>query len=143
MPPPKRDVQAMVVALFTLIGSLQRATRRSKGASTLSLLQALGDEGPTRPSELAHHQGVTPSLVTRQLQELEGMGYVRAKVNPVDERSRLIVLTRAGRREITRLQSVGVDRFALFVKEWRTEEVRTLTVLMEKLMASKAAAVVH
>ncbi|HTT44787.1 MAG TPA: MarR family transcriptional regulator [Thermoplasmata archaeon] len=133
----------MVVALFTLIGSLQRATRQSKGASTLSLLQVLGAEGPMRPSELAHHQGVTPSLVTHQLRELEGRGYVRAKVNPVDERSRLIVLTRAGRREITRLRSVGIDRFTLFVNDWRPEEVRTLTLLIEKLMASKATAVAH
>lgn len=129
----------MVGALFTLIGSLERATRLSKGASTLSLLQVLGAHDSLRPSEIAARQQVHPSLVTRRLQDLEDAGYVRASTDPGDGRSRLVRLTRAGKREIARLRDVGIDRFALFVKDWQPEEVRTLTALLEKLQASKAA----
>ncbi len=41
MPPSGDDVQAMVIALFTVNTGLDRARRRSKGASTLSVLQIL------------------------------------------------------------------------------------------------------
>jgi DNA-binding MarR family transcriptional regulator len=56
----------MVGALFTLIGGIERATRRHQGASALSLLQALAENSPARPSEIAERQGVHPSLITRQ-----------------------------------------------------------------------------
>jgi DNA-binding MarR family transcriptional regulator len=129
----------MVGALFSLIGSLQRATRLSKGASTLSLVQLVGDRGPLRPSEIAERQRVHPSLVTRQLQDLTDVGYIETTADPADGRSRLVALTRAGTKERARLQQVGIDRFALFVADWEPEEVRALTALLEKLEASKAA----
>ena len=129
----------MVGALFTLIGSLERATRLRKGASTLSLLQVLGEHGPLRPSEIAERQRVHRSLVTRQLQELEGMGYVQTEADPVDARSRLVSLTPAGVAQLVDLEQVGIERFATFVADWQPEEVRALTALLEKLEASKAA----
>jgi DNA-binding MarR family transcriptional regulator len=140
MPPDARDVRAMVGALFSLIGSLERATRRSKGASTLGLLQVIGDRGRWHPSEIAERQRVNPSLVTHQLHELESLGYVRVVPDPHDGRFRLVQLTPSGTKEMGRLREVGVDRLALFVRDWTKEEVRTLTALLEKLEASKAAA---
>ncbi len=128
----------MVSALFTLMGSIERASRLSKGATELSLLQVVGDDGRLHPSEIAERQRVHPSLVTRQLQSLEGRGYVRTGVDPRDHRARLVKLTPAGKRERTRLQKVGVDRFALFVEDWQPQEVRTLTALLVKLEASKS-----
>lgn len=74
MPSNKGDVQSMVVALFTLIAGIDRATRLSQGASTLSLLQVVAGREAIRPSEIADVQHVHPSLVTRQVRELERMG---------------------------------------------------------------------
>jgi hypothetical protein len=34
---------------------------------------------------------------------------------------------------------MGLERFATFVADWETDEVRTLTLLLEKLEQSKAA----
>lgn len=65
--------------------------------------------------------------------------YVRVEADPSDRRSRLVRVTRAGKKEMARLQKVGIDRFALFVADWPPEQVRTLTMLLEKLEASKAA----
>ena len=70
MPPSKPDVDARVVALFTLIGGIERATRRSEGASTLGVLQVVAGRGQLRPSEIAEVQEVHPSLVTRQVRGL-------------------------------------------------------------------------
>jgi DNA-binding MarR family transcriptional regulator len=137
--PSEEDVRAMTAALFTLKAGLDRARRRSKGASTLSLLQVLAGRHGARPSELAELLQVHPSLITRQIQELEDAGYVRVTANPADARSYLVALTPAGGVEQLRLTQIGLDRFALFVADWEPSEVRMLTALLEKLEHSKAA----
>ena len=134
-------MERMAAALFTMNAGLERARRRSKGASTLSLLQVLAVADGLRPSDLAERLGVHPSLVTRQIQELEDAGYVHTSANPQDARSLLVSLTPAGVEEQARLREFGLDRFALFVAEWTSEEVRTLADLLEKLELSKAAVV--
>lgn len=139
MRPSRDDVKAMVRALFTMNAGLDRARRRSKGAGALSVLQVLAGRDGVRPSEIAELLGVHPSLVTRQVQELEDAGYVEVTVNPADARSLLVALTRAGADEQERLVQIGLDRFALFVADWEPDEVRTLTTLLEKLERSKAA----
>jgi DNA-binding MarR family transcriptional regulator len=128
----------MVAALFTMSAGLDRARRRSRGASTLSLLQSLPVADGTRPSDLAERLGVHPSLITRQIKELEDEGYVHVNANPDDARSLLVSLTPSGVQEQQRLREVGLDRFALFVTQWTPEEVRTLAGLLEKLERSKA-----
>jgi len=138
MEPSQSDVERMVAALFTMNAGLDRARRRSKGASTLSLLQLLAGGEGLRPSDLAEHLGVHPSLITRQIQELEDSGYVNVSANPNDARSLLVSLTPAGVQEQRRLREVGLGRFALFVAKWTPEEVRTLAALLEKLERSKA-----
>lgn len=139
MPPNKGDVESMVVALFTLIGGIDRATRLSKGASTLSLLQVVTDHGAIRPSEIADIQHVHPSLVTRQVRELERMGYVDVRSDPADRRASLVSVTSAGADEVRLLQQMGLERFATFVDDWDPADVRMLTSLLEKLERSKAA----
>jgi DNA-binding MarR family transcriptional regulator len=139
MAPDRSDVQSMVIALFTLIGSMDRAARQSAGASTLSLLQAIASRDAIRPSEIADLQHVHPSLVTRQVRDLEDKGYAQVTADPADGRSCLVTLTPAGADEMARLRQAGVDRFATFVAGWEPEEVRTLTALLEKLQSSKTA----
>jgi DNA-binding MarR family transcriptional regulator len=140
MAPDRSDVQSMVIALFTLIGSMDRAARQSAGASALSLLQVVASRDAIRPSEIADLQHVHPSLVTRQVRDLEDKGYAQVTPDPADGRSCLVTLTPAGADEMARLRQAGVDRFATFVSDWEPEEVRTLTALLEKLQSSKTAA---
>lgn len=139
MAPGKRDVEEMVVALFTLAGGLDRARRRSPGGAALSLLQVIAGHGQIRPSEIAEALQVHPSLVTRQVRDLEADGYLEVTANPGDRRSCLIRLTPAGADQMVRLQQVGLERFAKFVAGWDLAEVRTFTSLLRKLEASKAA----
>ena len=129
----------MVVALFTLTAGLDRARRQRKGASTLSLLQVVAQHDAIRPTEIADQLQVHPSLVTRQIRELEDAGYAQVTEDPADGRSWLIMLTPAGSDEMSRLQQVGLDRFALFTADWEPSEVRMLAALLEKLTESMAA----
>ena len=130
----------MVAALFTVQAGLERARRQRPGAGLLSLLQIIGEHGGIRPSEIAERRGVHPSLVTRQVRELEEGGYVAVVADPADGRSCLLTLTPEGIDELHRLVEVGLDRFAGFVADWSSDEVRTLTALLTKLEASKVAA---
>ena len=132
-------MQSVVVALFTLTAGLERARRQKKAAGALSLLQVIAGRDGIRPSEIADLQLVHPSLVTRQVRELEDAGYVQVSGDPADARSWLVALTPAGRAEMRRLQQVGLDRFALFVAGWEPGEVRTLAALLDKLRTSIAA----
>ena len=92
-----------------------------------------------RPSEIADLQLVHPSLVTRQVRELEDAGYVQVSGSFADGRSWLVALTPAERAEMRHLQQVGLDRFALFITGWQPGEVRTLAALLDKLRTSVAA----
>jgi len=140
MAPIEKEVRAMVVALFTLNAGLERARRQSKGASALSLLQVIADHKGIRPSDIAELQQVHPSLVTRQLQELDEAGFVAITPDPSDGRSSLVAITPAGTKELRRLVNIGFERFTLFVADWTTDEVRAFTRMLEKFQQSKAAA---
>jgi DNA-binding MarR family transcriptional regulator len=129
----------MVAALFTMNAGLERARRQRKGASTLSLLQVIGDHESVRPSEIADVQQVHPSLVTRQVRELEDARYVTVTPDPADRRSCLVSLTPEGTEELNRLVQFGLKRFALFVRDWEPHQVRMLTELLWKLQVSMAA----
>jgi DNA-binding MarR family transcriptional regulator len=140
MSPDAVDVEAMVVALFTLMAKVDRARHERRAASDLSLLQVIAAGGAMRPGEIAARQHVHQSLVTRQIRDLEDAGHVSVADDPNDGRSYLVALTPAGFDELDRLTKVGLQRFALFVSDWDPEQVRTLTDLLEKLQSSMTAA---
>jgi DNA-binding MarR family transcriptional regulator len=139
MAPSKADVHAMVTALFTLTAGMERARRQRKAAGTLSLLQLVADRQPIRPSEIAEVQDVHPSLITRQVRELEDAGHVQVAADPADGRSCLVTLTPTGAGELQRLTQSGLDRFGSFVADWPPGDVQMLTALLDKLRNSMAA----
>ena len=136
MSPDAVDVEAMVVALFTLMAKVDRARHERRAASDLSLLQVIAAGGAMRPGEIAARQHVHQSLVTRQIRNLEDAGHVSVADDPNDGRSYLVALTPAGFDELDRLTKIGLQRFALFVSDWDPEQVRTLAELLEKLQSS-------
>jgi DNA-binding MarR family transcriptional regulator len=140
MKPTRANVEQMVVALFTVNAGLDRARRQSPGAGRLSVLQALlGREG-AHPSDLAEALQVSPSLVTRHVQALEGEGLVEVAQDPADHRSCRVSLTARGHGELRRLQEVGVARFEAFVAGWDAADVVAFTRLLERLEIDKHAA---
>jgi DNA-binding MarR family transcriptional regulator len=113
-------------------GHIPVARRERKAAGTLSLLQLVAGRQSLRPSEIAEVHGVHPSLVTRQVRELEDAGLFQVAADPADGRSCLLTLTPAGAGELQRLTQAGLDRFALFVADWQPSDVRILTALLDK-----------
>ncbi len=70
---------------------------------------------------------------------MEDAGYLQVTANPDDGRSCLVSLTPDGSMELRRLTQMGLDRFASFVDDWKVDDVRALTTLLEKLQRSMAA----
>jgi DNA-binding MarR family transcriptional regulator len=142
--PTRQDVEQLVAALFAVTSGLERARRQIPDAAALSALQVLAwaerqqPAQQVRPKDIAVALGVHRSAVTHQLQALEEAGQVTLTVDPADRRSWFVALTDAGRAELDRLTTIGMDRFALFVADWDAHEVRTLTRLLVKFDASKA-----
>jgi len=126
----------MVAALFTLTQRLERARHQIKAASALDLLQVIAGEGGMRLTDIAAVRHVHPSLITRQVQELEAAGYVTVTQAPRDRRSWLAALTPSGAAEMLRLQEIGLDRFAQFVADWESADVQALADLLHRLQSS-------
>jgi DNA-binding MarR family transcriptional regulator len=142
--PTRQDVEQLVAALFAVTSGLERARRQIPDAAALSVMQVLAwaerqePAQKVRPKDIATALGVHRSAVTHQLQALEEAGQVTLTVDPADRRSWFVALTDAGRAELDRLTTIGMDRFALFVADWDAQEVRTLTRLLVEFEASKA-----
>lgn len=96
-----------------LIGALLRAPWEAVRARMLERLHEQGYDdidaphltlflhpGPqgSRPSELAARVGMSKQAVNYLLGELERRGYLERRVDPLDQRSRRIALTRRGER---------------------------------------------
>ena len=138
MKPNDEDVQEMVLALFTLMGSIKRATQRSSAASRLAVLQVIAARPGIRPSDVASELDVNQSSVTRQVQVLEAEEQVVVTPDTQDRRACRLDLTDSGWNTLAELNKIGLDRFSNFVADWDVEEVRELTRLLVKLEESKA-----
>ncbi|MGD0904075.1 MAG: MarR family transcriptional regulator [Terracidiphilus sp.] len=143
MKPDKQDVLQLVIALFTLISSLERAKRHKQQAGILDLLQIIASRPGVNPSEIAAELDLNQSSITRKVRTLEDAGHVAVVANQQDRRSCRITLTSKGQDELKRLTEIGLGRFAKFVENWDAEEVRSLARLLSKLEQSKGEVAQH
>ncbi len=65
--------------------------------------------GPMRVSDLAQKLGMTPQGSSKFVIELEEMGYVRRRVDPNDQRNRLVELTERGWAGIEAARRIRVE----------------------------------
>jgi DNA-binding MarR family transcriptional regulator len=83
----------------------QALTRRLKD-NTLSLPPHLFtvlvwlESGPSTAAELAARERVSPPSMSKTIKELEDRGLLAREPDPTDARSKIVTLTRAGRRAI-------------------------------------------
>ena len=138
MAPKREDVEAMIVALYTVQDGMTRAARKIPNASLLRLLQTIAGAQPVRPSELAAQLEVHQSLITRQIRELEEAGKVAVSPDPKDGRAFVVSLTDLGGKQVAELTEVGMQRFMGFVRGWDPDEVREFTRLLWKFHETKA-----
>ncbi len=92
--------------------------------------------GPIRVSDLAHKLGMTPQGASKFVIELEGLGYVRRRVDPDDQRNRMVELTErgwAGINAARRIRSeINADVHALLGDDETTQLIDALRRLAEQ-----------
>jgi DNA-binding MarR family transcriptional regulator len=125
--------------LLHAAGTAQAYVESKLGAADLSLaklaaLSALVDAGESLPlGQLAHRLSCVKSNVTQLIDRLEGDGLVARKPDPHDRRTRLAVVTAAGRKackEGRRIQQqTERDLFGALTRD----EAHQLAALMGKL----------
>ncbi len=105
--------------LTRLARALRRESHSKLSASQVSALAALEELGPMRISALATNESMDPSVATRIVASLEGLGLVERTADPEDRRASLVDLSVVGRRELgdlwserTHELSVRLDRLS-------------------------------
>ena len=133
-----------LIALLHTAYAAQAEVESKLSALGLSLpkllaLKALSDAGESLPlSQLAERLSCVKSNITQLVDRLETDGFVARKADPGDRRTRLAVLTAAGRKACTAGARLQQETERDLLTTLTGAEARQLAVLLEKLGRSRA-----
>jgi DNA-binding MarR family transcriptional regulator len=100
-----------------------------------SFLTHIEPEGSS-PAALARHLGIGRSTLSAALARLEGLGLIAAQRDPSDARRKRVLLTEAGRREISESSVLDAGRVAALLSSMPKEERRRGVEGLELLAAA-------
>jgi DNA-binding MarR family transcriptional regulator len=101
---PDIDAARLRVAVLRLSRRLRKHDLAGLTPSQLSTLASAGKYGPMRLGDLAAMERIAPSTLTRLINVLEGLGYVRRDAAPGDARAYLVTVTGAGHEVLDRIR---------------------------------------
>ncbi|MBT2211774.1 MULTISPECIES: MarR family winged helix-turn-helix transcriptional regulator [Actinomadura] len=103
--------------------------------AAVPLLRTLAEaDAPMRPSELAARLAVEAPHVTRQIQRLERVGYVRRVPDPGDGRAYRVELSDAGLEAFECIRAAGRRWVAGALAEWSPGEREQLAGLVHRML---------
>ena len=138
----EREPQAGLFTLLHAAGAAEGHVEAKLAAAGLSLaklaaLTALRDAGESLPlSQLADRLSCVKSNITQLVDRLEADGLVSRAADPGDRRSRLAVMTAAGRKACETGTRIQQQAERALLGELSATERRQLTTLMAKLEKS-------
>jgi DNA-binding MarR family transcriptional regulator len=122
--------------LTRLTRALRRESPSTFSPSQVSVLATLEEVGPMRISALATSELMDPSVATRMVASLEGLGLVEREPDSEDKRASLVNLSAVGRRvlaqhwsERTHALSVRLDRLS----DVEQQAIKAAIPVLEKL----------
>jgi DNA-binding MarR family transcriptional regulator len=128
----RADASARVLEALT---SLSRRSRTSgalvaqacglQGAQ-VQLLFALDRAQECRVANLATHQLVDPSVISRQVAALEKLGLIARRQDPDDGRASLISLTDAGRTKLLEVRHSHLEAVIESMEDWPVDRISRL-----------------
>ncbi|MFF0078126.1 MarR family winged helix-turn-helix transcriptional regulator [Streptomyces canus] len=146
-PAPTAGVSATVVDIecvlsrMTYVAGRARQHERLMAAAGLDLdraavtvLRNIAASDPVRPGVLAVRLSVEASHVTRQLRQLERIGYVVRVADPDDRRAQLVQLTDAGLAAEERIREVSRRGVELALADWTPDELERFATLFRRLV---------
>jgi DNA-binding MarR family transcriptional regulator len=120
-------------AVYGLLASLMRHTRRDMSLTSLATLSTLRRTGPRRITDLAAVEGVTQPSVTTLVTNLERAGLVERRSDPADRRVVLVALTEAGADYLDARREAGIEHFAELIAELPAEDAAALAAAVPAL----------
>lgn len=99
-------------------------------------MKALAHMQPCTANELAQAIDQNPSAVTRLLDKLEDLGWVRREAHLQDRRALQIVLTDEGQALWEQLRQRGEDAIAVALRDLSADEREQLTSLLTRVRDS-------
>ncbi|MEU6853420.1 MarR family transcriptional regulator [Actinacidiphila alni] len=125
-------------AVYALVSTLVRHSRRDVSLTSASALATLRRTGPRRITDLAAIEGVTQPSVTALVTSLERAGLVERRSDPADRRVVLVALTDAGLDYLTERRRSGVEVFARLVDRLPADEAAALAAAVPALERLRA-----
>jgi DNA-binding MarR family transcriptional regulator len=137
------ELLAQLGGASQVIRSVKRQFPSQGPHSAFFLLAALRRHNGLRIGELAELFDVDLSVVSRQVADLEGRGWVVRTADPHDRRSRCVQITAEGRCTIEELRLRTSHLLAEVLAQWSDEDVATLSGLLARLRTSFEARRIH
>jgi DNA-binding MarR family transcriptional regulator len=136
-------------ALDRVTSSIARLVRTGRHLSTRAAAQLYGElpsfgwalllpleqDGAQRCSALAQRAGIDVSVASRQIAVLERAGHVQRQPDPVDGRASLLSLTAAGVDAIAATRALRQEWAHTALASWDEDDARTLSDLLDRLVA--------
>ena len=105
-----------------------------------ALLLPLQRDGAQRCSALAAQAGIDVSVASRQIAVLERAGHVEGRPDPLDGRASLLSLTPAGAEAMAATRALRSDWALGALAGWDEDDARTLSDLLDRLVADLESA---
>ncbi|MGX1479069.1 UNVERIFIED_CONTAM: DNA-binding MarR family transcriptional regulator [Streptomyces canus] len=102
--------------------------------AAVTILRNIAASDPVRPGVLAVRLSVEASHVTRQLRQLERIGYVVRVADPDDRRAQLVQLTDAGLAAVERIREASRRGVELALADWTPGELERFATLFRRLV---------
>jgi DNA-binding MarR family transcriptional regulator len=97
------------------------------------ILLALAEDGPSSQSSLGKRLGIDRTTMVSSVDELEKLGYLARKPDPIDRRANRVELTGRGRGRLVRATGAIATAEAQLLAGLTTDEVRTLRSLLRRV----------
>lgn len=101
--------------------------------AAVGLLAELVVNGPRRSGEIAQERAVDPSVVSRQVAQLQRAGLVERQVSPTDGRAMVLSATPAGTALIERWKQEQTEWMRSALSDWQDEDLVLASALIERL----------
>lgn len=123
------------LAVVRLSRQIRQNAQAGVTPSQLSALSTLDRHGPMRLADLADHEGIARSTITRIVQQLGGAGMIDRSPDPADGRCAIAALAPAGAELLSgargRAQAFLAQRIA--AHELPAERIDEVAALLEQL----------
>jgi DNA-binding MarR family transcriptional regulator len=126
------------LAVVRLARQIRQNARSGVTPSQLSALSTLDRHGPMRLADLADHEGIARSTITRLVRQLEETGFITRDADPQDGRCAIATLSPKGedllRDARGRARAFLAERIA-GLPDLTTEQIADVATVLERLAA--------